>query len=66
MEIEVKQLKHELNPENIKKIYKSELKRRSQGRELNQLDKLWVDLVGPAGSRESLYNDIEFLGNQLL
>lgn len=60
-----KHSKHAINDATIKKIYRSELRLRSRGKELSNLDKLWMDLVGPIGSREYLHKDMELIDDLL-
>lgn len=56
--------KRQMNEKNIKKIYKSESRLRSNAKDMNNLDKLCTDLMGPAGSKEWLANDMELIGKK--
>ena len=51
-----------MNTKNIKRILKNEIKVRNTTKDLGYLDKLCTDIIGPAGSREWLSNDMELLG----
>ena len=54
--------KHEMNTKNIKKILKSEQKIRTSAKDIERLDKLSTEIMGPVGSKEWLNSDLELIG----
>ena len=49
----------------VKKMYKSEVAWRKLAQYQTGIDKIWVDLIGPVGSKEWLNNDLDLIDDIL-